>query len=240
LQSQTPDWELVVDWVDTNALDNRAHAKALTRQGVHFASPQASAFTVRFVAMTAVRQLERPYTVEDLANTPDDGQRYEVIGGELVVSPAPSTKHQRVSFRLARIIGDYLEHSGTGEAFAAPLDVVLGKHDIVQPDLVVILRQHADRVTDAGIDGAPDIVIEITSPSSQRMDRIRKSATYATYSVPEYWIVDPDTETILVHELVDGQYQPVASRDGSVRSRQLPDLDFERGDVFALPERPGV
>ena len=85
--------------------------------------------------MTAVLQLERPYTVEDLTNTPDDGRRYEVIGGELVVSPAPSTKHQRVSIRLSRIFVDYLERSGSGEVFAAPIDVFLGKHDIVQPDL---------------------------------------------------------------------------------------------------------
>lgn len=189
--------------------------------------------------MTAVRQLERPYTAEDLASTPDDGRRYEVIGGELVVSPAPSTKHQRVSFRLSRIVGDHLEQSGSSEAFAAPLDVVLGNHDIVQPDLVVVLNQHADRVTDAGIKGAPDIVIEITSPSSQRMDRIRKSATYATFGVPEYWIVDPDTETILVHALVDGRYQSLDSREGKVRSVQLPDLVVDTRDVFMLPHRLG-
>lgn len=176
-------------------------------------------------------------TVEDLANTPDDGRRYEVIGGELVASPAPSTKHQRVSFRLSRILGDYLERVGSGEAFAAPIDVVLGKHDIVQPDLIVVLQQHGDRVTDAGIEGAPDIVIEIISPSSQRMDRIRKSATYATFGVPEYWIVDPETETILVQTLVDGRYQPGEGREGSVRSVQLPDLIIDPSDVFALPQR---
>ena len=157
--------------------------------------------------MTAVLQFERPYTVEDLASIPDDGWRYEVVGGELVGSPAPTTKHQRVSLRLSRILGDYLERVGSGEAFAAPIDVFLGQHDIVQPDLVAILHRHADRVTEAGIKGAPDIVIEITSPSSQRMDRIRKSATYATFGVPEYWIVDPETETILVQALVDGRYQ---------------------------------
>jgi Uma2 family endonuclease len=93
-------------------------------------------------------------------------------------------------------------------------------------------------VTDAGIDGAPDIVIEITSPSSQRMDRIRKSATYATFGVPEYWIVDPETETILVQVLVDGRYQPSVGGDGSVRSVQLPDLVLDPSDVFAQPQRP--
>src|SRR5829696_6786459 len=188
------------------------------------------------MVMTAVLQLERPYTVEDLASIPDDGRRYEVIGGELVVSPAPTTKHQRVSFRLSRILGDYLERVGSGEAFAAPIDVFLGKHDIVQPDLIVILHRHAGRVTDAGIEGAPDIVIEITSPSSQRMDWIRKSATYATFGVPEYWIVDPETQTILVQALVDGRYQ---SSEGHVRSVQLPDLVVDPRDVFALPQRPG-
>lgn len=202
-------------------------------------SPLLGAVIVRFVAMTAVLQLERPYTVEDLAGIPDDGRRYEVIGGELVVSPAPSTKHQRASFRLSRILGDYLERMGGGEAFAAPIDVVLGKHDIVQPDLVVVLHRHAGRVTAVGIDGAPDIVIEITSPSSQRMDRIRKSATYATFGVPEYWIVDPETETILVQALVDGRYQPLASRDGIIRSAQLPDLVIDPRDLFALPQRLG-
>lgn len=188
--------------------------------------------------MTAVLQLERPYTVEDLASIPDDGRRYEVIGGELVVSPAPSTKHQRASVRLTRIFADYLDRSGRGEVFAAPLDVVLGTHDIVQPDLVVILHRHAGRVTDTGIDGAPDIVIEITSPSSQRVDRIRKSATYATFGVPEYWIVDPESETILVQALVDGRYQPSDGREGSARSVQLPELVVELADLFALPLRP--
>jgi Uma2 family endonuclease len=192
------------------------------------------------MAMTAVLQLERPYTAEDLANTPDDGQRYEVIGGELVVSPSPTTKHQRASIRLSRIFADYLERSESGEAFAAPLDVVLGMHDIVQPDLIVVLQQHADRVTDAGIVGAPDIVIEITSPSSQRIDRIRKSATDATFGVPEYWIVDPETETILVQVLVDGRYQPSVGGDGSVRSVQLPDLVLDPSDVFAQHQRPEI
>lgn len=204
---------------------------------VHFAVSQFGPFTVRLFAMTAVRQLERPYTAEDLANTPDDGRRYEVIGGELVVSPAPSTKHQRVSIRLSRLFADYLERSRSGEVFAAPLDVFLGTHDIVQPDLVVVLQQHANRVTDAGIDGAPDIVIEITSPSSQRIDRIRKSATYATYGIPEFWIVDPESETILVQSLVDGRYQSSKSLEGVVRSVQLPDLAVDSREIFALPQR---
>lgn len=185
--------------------------------------------------MTAVLQLDRPYTGEDLAGIPDDGLRYEVIGGELVVSPAPSTKHQRVSFRLSRILGDHLERVGIGEAFAAPIDAILGTHDIVQPDLVVVLQHHAERITDAGIDGAPDIVIEITSPSSQRIDRIRKSATYATFGVPEYWIVDPETETILVQTLVNGRYQTI---EGAFRSVQLPGLVIDPSAVFALPQRP--
>ena len=94
-------------------------------------------------------------------------------------------------------------------------------------------------MTDAGIEGAPDIVVEITSPSSQRMDRIRKSATYATFGVPEYWIVDPDTETILVQALVDGRYQTGENLEGPVRSVQLSDLVVDTREVFALPQRSG-
>ncbi len=185
--------------------------------------------------MVAVRQIERPYTASDLATMPDDGRRYEVIGGELIVSPSPTTQHQRVSRRLTRLLDEYLERTGNGEVFAAPLDVLLGNHDILQPDFVIVLRENADRVTDAGIVGPPDLVVEILSPGSVAIDRVRKSATYATFGVPEYWIVDPATKTILAQKLVNGQYQQIESDDGLIRSEHITGLVIDPADVFALP-----
>lgn len=186
--------------------------------------------------MIAVRQQERPYTAADLAEIPDDGRRFEVVGGELVVSPSPSLRHQRASFSLTHKIEDHVARTNCCLAFAAPFDVALSEHDLLQPDLCVVLRENAGRLTRSGIDGPPDLIIEIISPASARMDRIRKSATYATFGVPEYWIVDPDAQTIVAQVLVEGQYQPIESDDGQIRSRAVAGLVIDPVEIFALPD----
>ncbi|MBX3072177.1 MAG: Uma2 family endonuclease [Thermomicrobiales bacterium] len=185
--------------------------------------------------MTAVLQLERPYTVDDLKDLPEDGMRYEIIGGELIVSPSPSTKHQRASMNLSLLVAGYVRQRGIGEVFAAPYDVVLGTHNVLEPDLLVILNEQADLVTDAHIVGAPALVIEIISPSSRSIDRVRKSATYADHGVQEYWIVDPDTESVLAQKLVNGVYQPIPPTAGLIHSEVVAGLFVDPGAVFAPP-----
>ncbi|MCC6943457.1 MAG: Uma2 family endonuclease [Thermomicrobiales bacterium] len=185
--------------------------------------------------MTAVLQLERPYTVDDLKDLPEDGLRYEIIGGELIVSPSPSTKHQLASMNLSLLVAGYVRRRGIGVAFAAPYDVVLGTHNVLEPDLLVILNEQADMVTDAHVVGAPALVIEIISPSSRSIDRVRKSATYADHGVQEYWIVDPDTESIIAQKLVNGVYQPIPPTAGLVHSEVVAGLIVDPGDVFAPP-----
>ncbi len=171
----------------------------------------------------------------DLADLPDDGRRYEIIGGELFDTPSSSSKHQLVSSRLQRLIGSILHERLTGEILSAPLNVVFSMYDVFVPDLLVVLNDQADIVTEAHIAGPPALVIEIISPSSRATDRVRKSATYATYRVPEYWIVDPDNQTILAQTLVDGVYQPIESDDELVHSKSVPGLFIESGKVFAPP-----
>ena len=100
--------------------------------------------------MVMIRQAERPYTADDLAEMPDDGRRYEVLGGELIVSPSPSPRHQGVLLRLAKVIDDYVEGERWGSLYTAPLDVHPGPHDIVQPDLVAVSRDHLGRVENRG------------------------------------------------------------------------------------------
>jgi len=185
--------------------------------------------------MIAVRQLERPYTIDDLKDLPRDGRRYEVIGGELVMTPSPSSRHQLVSSRLNWILRSFLATTPLGEVFSAPYDVVLGTHDILEPDLLVILNEQSDLVTDLHVVGAPALVIEIISPSTRSMDRVRKSATYADNGVQEYWIVDPDTESILAQKLVNGVYQPLPEGDGLICSEVVAGLVVDPREVFAPP-----
>jgi Uma2 family endonuclease len=114
--------------------------------------------------------------------------------------------------------------------------VHLSEHDVLEPDIVVVLREHRERIRDDGICGPPDLVVEVISPGSARTDRVRKAAAYAAFGVPEYWLVDPREQTILVQELRSGRYHPVTSDDGLVRSVVLAGLTIDPRDVFALPD----
>jgi Uma2 family endonuclease len=186
--------------------------------------------------MVFARQEQRPYTAEDLAGVPDDGRRFEVLGGELIVSPSPTVRHQRISREIVRILQSHLDLTEGGEVFSAPLDVFLGEHDVVQPDVLIVLRSNDSIVRLNAIHGAPDLVVEIVSPSSAGIDRVRKSATYAMHGVLEYWIVDPETEIILAQELIKGRYRPIVSEDEMCRSKVIADLVVEPKTLFATPE----
>jgi Uma2 family endonuclease len=176
----------------------------------------------------------RPLTYDDLRDMPDDGQRYEIIGGELIVTPAPTSGHQRVLRRLVRIFDDYADHFNAGEVFFAPFDVLLGRFDAVEPDLV-FLSAARPRVPneDNSIDYAPDVVVEVISPSSRRVDRVRKMALYARSGVPEYWIADPVDRTLVVNLLQGEDYVSVApDADGWFSSPTLPGLRIDPTTVF--------
>jgi Uma2 family endonuclease len=186
--------------------------------------------------MVLVRQAERPYTAEDLLGMPEDGKCYEVIGGELVVSPSPTERHQRVLMELLFHFQQFVREAGLGAVYAAPLDVQLGLYDVVQPDLVVVLKEHRDRIQSDGIHGAPDIVVEVISPGSRGTDRVRKSAVYAEAGVKEYWLVDPDAQSIVVQALSNGLYEDVPFKDGCVRSTVLAGFELVIQDIFAVPD----
>ena len=176
---------------------------------------------------------ERPLTWEDLAAMPEDNLRREIIGGELIVTPSPDIWHQKLSYRLLRAFED--ASGGRGEWVQAPLDVRLTEFDSVQPDVLYLAEESASKIAgDGRIDGAPDIVVEIVSPSSSSIDRVRKYALYARSGVPEYWIVDPRNVAIDIHTLVDGRYErSEPDVDGRYRSRVLPDLAVHPDTLFA-------
>lgn len=174
----------------------------------------------------------RPLTDEDLPNTPDDGNRYEIIGGELVVSPAPTPKHQRVHYRISRLVGDAVERDNLGEVFFVPLDVRFDPHDIVEPDLLFIRKDRFHIINEKLIEGAPNLVAEVLSPSTRGRDQVRKMALYATAGVPEYSIADPDNADLAIYTLDHGQYQRQEPSGDSVRSVIIPDLIVDIARLF--------
>lgn len=135
-------------------------------------------------------------TWEDAQAMPDDGNRYEAIGGELYVTPAPRLRHQRISQRLEWALKRILVDPGHGELFHAPVGVVFPTGEGVQPDIVFVTAERAAILTEMAIEGAPDLVIEILSPGTAHRDRGVKLDLYERQGVAEYWIVDPDTRLV--------------------------------------------
>ena len=148
-------------------------------------------------------------TYADYCRTPDD-ERYELLDGELIVAPAPNSAHQRVDAKLGWRLAQFVEQWGLGQVFSAPYDVVLSETDVVQPDLLFISNERAYIITPANARGAPDLVVEIISPSTAERDRSLKRALYARYGVREYWLVDPDTRIVTVLLLDDGAFVEIA------------------------------
>lgn len=178
-----------------------------------------------------------PYrlSVDEYLELPDDGKRYQILDGVLDVTPAPSPRHQRVSRRLLWHLMAELERKGKGEVFNAPIDVVLDRHSVVQPDLVFLRAEHAHEVGERGIEGAPDLVVEILSPSTRRTDVLTKSALYARFGIAEYWIVDPDIDKVEVYVLRDGRYVLTSSVSApeALTSESYPGLAIPLDEVFA-------
>lgn len=168
---------------------------------------------------------------------PDDGRLYEILGGELYMTPPPSVGHQRLARDLGFHLLAYLRASGRGELLQAPVGVKLGEVDVVEPDLVVVLAAHAGRIGPQVIEGPPDLVIEVLSPGTAARDSGPKRDLYARSGVPEYWIVDPEARSLEVLRLSPGEsaYRRTAvlGKDDTLSSPLLPGFSLALGDVFA-------
>ena len=137
------------------------------------------------------------FTYEDYLNTPDD-KRYELLDGELIMPPAPGESHQNLSAMLGWKLTQFAFENRMGRVYHAPFDVVLSDMDVVQPDLIFVSNERADIITPANIQGAPDLVVEILSPSTATRDKTFKHRLYAKHGIAEYWLVDLTEKTITV------------------------------------------
>ncbi len=172
-------------------------------------------------------------TYQDYCKLPDES-RYELIEGELLMIPSPNRFHQEVAHRLNEAISRYVSDHGLGKVYFAPLDVVLSDHDVVQPDLLFVSHRRKEILKDENIQGAPDLVVEITSPSSRERDRLIKKGLYARYGVQEYWLVDLERRSIEVLSLKDAEYGLVGifSQEDLLSTSIFPGLNLPVGTVF--------
>jgi Uma2 family endonuclease len=174
---------------------------------------------------------DRRLDYSDLVVTPDDGKRYELARGVLIVTPSPKPLHQRVSKRLLRLLMDHFETRSLGEVFDAPTDLILTAHDVFVPDLLVVADP--SHVTERGIEGPPLLVVEILSPSTAKQDRFLKPQRYAELGVAHYWIVDPEEQRIECYRRAGNAFQLVVHGEGT-STLTHPDWDELTVDLAAL------
>ena len=174
-------------------------------------------------------------TYDDYCELPNDRNRYEILDGELSVTPAPATKHQAALGNLYRFLANYVVANQLSKLFIAPTDVILAPTTVVQPDLIFIGTDRFRVVTERAIEGPPTLVIEILSPTTHQTDRVTKAQLFARYQVPHYWLIDPDQRTLEAYELVIDHYDLAASaRDAEVFAPSLfPGLSIPLADLWA-------
>jgi Uma2 family endonuclease len=176
----------------------------------------------------AVHSPRRKLTYEDFVRIPEDLFRHEILDGEHVVSPAPSEAHQDCLGELYLEIGLYLRDHPGGKVLFAPFDVLLSEHDVVEPDLLFVSSARLGILTGKYALGAPDLVVEVLSPSTRRRDLGKKRARYELLGVGEYWILDPQRRTATVLRRQGEAFLPPLH------------LSAEAGDRLVTPLLPGL
>lgn len=176
---------------------------------------------------------ESNLTYDDYASI-DDGNRYELVDGQLeLMSPAPTVTHQMISFQMQKDIAKSCESEYI--ILYAPVDVILANNEVRQPDLVLIHRERMNILSNRGVIGPPDLVVEILSPSTLKRDKIDKLNTYANFHIPEYWIVEPKTGVLEQYSLEKEQYNliNIFQKDEHVTSPHILCISFTMAEIMS-------
>ena len=173
-------------------------------------------------------------TYEQFRQLPEDGKRYELIRGEVHVTPAPTTRHQWVVHNLDLSLGPHVERTRLGQVLTAPLDVRLSEETALQPDLIFVSNAKAGIILEVYIAGAPDLVVEVLSPSTPAHDRATKLPIYAKAGVPEVWLIDPQAKTVEVLKLEGRKYlvDSILAKDQALNSELFPGWELPLKDLF--------
>lgn len=173
------------------------------------------------------------FTAADYRSMPEDGKRYQLIEGELIAAPAPNTFHQIVQKNLLFALENYLRQNPMGTLLGAPCDVYLDDHNVYQPDVLYVTRKHVERIQHDGIHGAPDLIVEILSPSTAALDR-RKRGNFAAAGTAEFWQIDPALRQIQRFVFAENPSKPVALIDEpeTFTSPLFPSLTIATTEIF--------
>ena len=178
------------------------------------------------------------FTYEEYLAFPDDGKRHELIEGDHYVTPAPLTRHQRIVANLHRLIGTVVHEQALGTFLSAPVDVLFSNVDVVQPDLLFVSTARSFIITERNIQGAPDLVVEILSAGTKKIDEGIKRTLYERGQVPEYWIIDPQSETVTIYLLREGHYDQgqvctTAQAQAAFTTSFLPGVSLQLREIFS-------
>ena len=173
------------------------------------------------------------YTYADYAEL-SEGAPYELIAGDLVMAPSPTFRHQQVSLRLSAAIFRHAEQHGGGEVVAAPMDVSLSEETTVQPDLIYVASERRKIISEQRIHGAPDLIVEILSPSTAHRDIGIKKRLYEQHGVREYWTVDPESQAVEIHVNTESGFQQQARvvESGSAASTVIDGFRVDIAELF--------
>jgi len=176
---------------------------------------------------------KKKYTYEDYAKLPE-GAPYQLIGGELIMTPAPTPYHQIVSRKIVSLLIQYVEKNNLGEILYSPIDVYFSEKDVFQPDIIFVSKQRLNIIGETKIEGAPDLIIEILSPSTAYYDLGRKYEIYEKSGVKEYWIIHPERKSIEIYQNESGQFRLVqtAKETGTINSLFLKGFELNLEKIF--------
>ncbi len=172
------------------------------------------------------------FNYQDYLQLPED-KRYEIIDGELFMVPSPNEAHQRILLTLTIILLNYVKKNKLGYIYCAPFDVLFSEEDIVQPDIIFVSNENRKIITKDNLKGTPDLLIQILSPGTSKRDLGIKKKLYAKNGVREYWIVDPERETVDVFRLKGREFE--SKRYGvqdCLSSSVIKDLTIEVKEIF--------
>ena len=164
----------------------------------------------------------------------DDNVRCEITQGDLVMTPSPNLIHQRISRELEFALWQYIKNRELGEIYYAPVDVVFDNENILQPDIVVVLKDNEEILKEKAIVGTPDVIMEIISPTSITRDRNEKHKLYEKFRVPEYWLVDPRNKSIEVYTLENDEFQlfSFAAETGPIKSKVINGFEIDVAEIM--------
>ncbi|MBI5207515.1 MAG: Uma2 family endonuclease [Candidatus Firestonebacteria bacterium] len=184
--------------------------------------------------MTTTLTEKRKFTYEDYLKTPED-KRYELIEGELIMTPSPIIYHQRISKKIYYELEKFIREKRIGEIFYAPCDVHLDNGNVFQPDILFVSKNRLNIIGEKNIQGAPDLIIEILSEATAYMDFGKKKRLYARFGVKEYWIADPQEKVIEIYSLKDNMFILINTfSEKDILKSSFLGIEIKLSDIFAF------